>query len=431
MKYSNYNYFLKQENNFVGINFISELIFCLNNENYNKILNSKNDPQTIKKNDPHLFSLLKKLGVIIEENTDEKIIVKSKYNLTVFNDNSYRLTINPTLDCNLSCWYCYETHSKEQISSTTIERIIKHVKYVIETKGIRNFNLDWFGGEPTLYFEEVIYPVSSIIQEICRANNATFSNSITTNGYLIKQEWLKKIKEIKLFTFQITLDGAKENHDKVKITRDHKGTFDKIVSNINLLCSSIENVNLCLRINYQKNCHEGLEDIINCFPESNRSKIKLLIQQIWQTEDEEGVISFDNLYSVFETKGIAKISNQSFKGYRCYADKFNQAVVNTDGAVFKCTAVDFLNEKPDGLLLENGQIKWDLKLLGERFGQAPIDSEMCTNCEFLPLCLGPCSQKMIRSGLKNLDQQYCLKLGVKEALDERLSKYYSEIKGKS
>ena len=43
-----------------------------------------------------------------------------------------------------------------------------------------------------------------------------FSNSITTNGYLIDDDMIEKFKEIKLNSFQITLDGYQDVHDKIR-----------------------------------------------------------------------------------------------------------------------------------------------------------------------------------------------------------------------
>ena len=48
---------------------------------------------------------MKKAGFIID-NYDEKELVKFNNKLCVYENRSYHLTINPTLDCNLKCWYC-------------------------------------------------------------------------------------------------------------------------------------------------------------------------------------------------------------------------------------------------------------------------------------------------------------------------------------
>ncbi|BDX39647.1 radical SAM/SPASM domain-containing protein [Tenuifilaceae bacterium CYCD] len=428
MKFSSYNYFIEYDSNYLGINMISEAMFCLNQVNYNKLMDCNNDPNVLELNEPIFFSLCNKLGLIIEDDVDELLIIKAKYHLNIYNDNIYRLTINPTLDCNFNCWYCYETHLNDKMEVKTIDNIIKHVKYIVENKRIKMFQLDWFGGEPLLYFDEIVYPISLEVLKICYENNVSFSNTITTNGFLINDSMIEKFDAIKLLTFQITFDGSKENHDRVRKTRDGKGSYDVIALNINRLCEKLNNVNICLRINYQNSYLCNLNKVVDSFPLENRSKIEIFLQQIWQMEKCEKAEDLTEIRNMFETSGFKrKTSNQYFKGYRCYADKFNQAVINTNGAVFKCTARDFYKEKPDGVLLEDGQIDWNFNKISKRYGQSPFEAIMCVDCKFLPLCLGACSQKMVDYGLEGLTKKYCLEEGIKIALNERLIEFYSNI----
>jgi len=428
MKFSKYNYFTDFDNNYIGINMISEIIFCLNQINYNKLLSYNDNPNLLEKDEPILFSLSKKLGLIIEDDVDEFLSIKARYNINTYNDSTYRLTVNPTLDCNFNCWYCYETHTPEKMDETTISSIINHVLNVTENKNIKVFQLDWFGGEPLLLFDEIVYPVSKEVLRICNEKGISFSNTITTNGFLIDDLMISKFEEIKLLTFQITFDGSKENHDKVRKTKDGLGSYEKIASNINKLSEKLSNVEICLRINYQNAYLDKLNNIIDSFPDENRSKIEIFLQQIWQMEEKEQKQDLSEIKKMFELAGFKKKrTNDYFKGYRCYADKFNQAVINPNGSVFKCTAKDFNHETPDGNLMSNGQIEWNFNKISKRFGQTPFEAVMCVDCKFLPLCLGVCSQKMIDYGLNGLSKKYCLEEGVKIALNERLIEFYSGI----
>lgn len=424
MKFSKYNYFLRYKNNHIGINMITELMFCVNENNFQKIIGCDNLLK-MEKEDPILFSLCKKLGLVIASDIDEDLLIKAKYRLNIFNDRSYRLTLNPTLDCNLKCWYCYETHTPIAMDDNVSQNIIKYVTTLIEKNKISTFHLDWFGGEPLLLFDEIVYPISKKIQTLCKDNNVRFLNSITTNGSLITPEMINQFNDIELFTFQITLDGTQKNHDSVRKTIKGEGTYNKIVSNVIALCNQLNFTDLCLRINYQNSYLNNVLEIINSFPREIRPKIDIFFQQIWQMEGKEDTLDLTNIKKAFQEEGFKKKeTNQYFKGYRCYADKYNQAIINPDGSVFKCTARDFIKESPDGRLLDDGTINWDLQKIAKRFGQSPFEAQMCDNCSFLPLCLGPCSQKMVDLGLKNLSNKHCLEEGIKQALNERLIDYY-------
>lgn len=428
MKFSKFNYFLEVDGNFIGINMITGKMFCINQLNYNKLIKCDDNVDLLREKEPVLFSLFKKLGLIISKDVDEELIIKSKYLLNLYKDDTYRLTINPTLDCNFKCWYCYETHIPDKMDSIIINSIINHVKYVINEMKIKMFQLDWFGGEPLILFDEVVYPISQQVLEICKEHDVKFSNTITTNGFLIDDLMIDKFKKINLRTFQITFDGSRENHNKVRKTKDGKDTYDIIALNINKMCNKIEDIDICLRINYQNSYLNKIENIIDSFQYENRSKIEIFFQQIWQMEEKEKSNDLSEIKKRFDSAGFRKKrSSDYFKGYRCYADKFNQAVINPNGSVFKCTARDFSREEPDGKLLTNGIIDWNINRISKRFGQVPFEAEMCKDCKVLPLCLGVCSQKMVDNGLAGLTSKYCLKEGIIIALNELLLEFYAKI----
>lgn len=98
---------------------------------------------------------------------DEISLLRYRNHQHIYADRDYSLFLNPTLECNFSCWYCYETHEKGYMSEKMIEKIKKHIIYMIEKIHINSLTLSWFGGEPLLYFNEVVYPISLFAKEIC------------------------------------------------------------------------------------------------------------------------------------------------------------------------------------------------------------------------------------------------------------------------
>lgn len=55
-------------------------------------------------------------GFLIDDKVDEVENLKKQIKEAENNDNEFILHINPTLDCNFQCWYCYENHVKNQKS---------------------------------------------------------------------------------------------------------------------------------------------------------------------------------------------------------------------------------------------------------------------------------------------------------------------------
>lgn len=84
----------------------------------------------------------------------------------------------------------------------------------------------------------------------------------------------------------------------------------------------------------------------------------------------------------------------------CYADKTNQAVINYNGDVFKCTARDFTRENRLGVLNEDGTIKWDEKKMKQREG-VRLSKDVCKQCRIAPICGGTCTQRGLDSGNSN------------------------------
>ena len=82
-------------------------------------------------------------------------------------------------------------------------------------------------------------------------------------------------------------------------------------------------------------------------------------------------------------------------GSTCYADNYNQAVINYDGKVFKCTARDFIDKHSEGVLTKEGIINWKTDKLMDRLNIRIANN--CKRCKLLPSCPGICTQNRLES----------------------------------
>ncbi|WP_418976332.1 radical SAM protein [Alistipes putredinis] len=139
-----------------------------------------------------LLISLEKSNFICDDNLDETMIFISKNRVTRFSNEHIRVTIMPTLNCNFRCWYCYEEHFHSQMSPEIRNASIKFCKKLIDKYNPKLFSLDWFGGEPLLYFDEIMYPIAKEIMNYCDEKRIPFSHGITTNGYLIDEDKIEK-----------------------------------------------------------------------------------------------------------------------------------------------------------------------------------------------------------------------------------------------
>ena len=152
-----------------------------------------------------------------------------------------------------------------------------------KNKLLKYFYLSFFGGEPLIYFQQAVAPLLEGASKIFKDSGILFGAGFTTNGYLITQDKIKFFKKHSVTDFQITLDGNKEFHNKVRYINSSKGSYEKIISNIKLLARN--KFNVIMRINFTGDNLTSCLDIPNDFLDlENKFKeyITVDFQQVWQ-----------------------------------------------------------------------------------------------------------------------------------------------------
>lgn len=199
---------------------------------------------------PQFCRSIKDQGFVVEDELDELEIISRKFQENI-DKKAYKLVLLPTLECNFRCWYCVQDHDHISgcMNQDVQDRICRHIDFMITKKHIESLNIDWFGGEPFKYFNEVMIPISNYAKEICRKHNIPFISTTTTNGYLISPEIIDKAKDLNFKVFHITLDGDRNYHNNIRQAKG-ESSFDVILDNINNLCFSIANVEILMRVNY-------------------------------------------------------------------------------------------------------------------------------------------------------------------------------------
>ncbi len=411
MKASIYNTFFFHENSFVGYNALQDKFIILVQELYelyNAAIIEKNIPR-LKEIHNNFYNHLVENGFIISEEINEleevkKIVRKNDLE----NEEFYQLTINPTMNCNFKCWYCYETHIKvSKMNSQTVDSVVNCVKAILlEKKDLKKFVLRWFGGEPLLYFDKTVLPILEQVYPLMRNKEINFTSGFTTNGLLINRKMLEECKNNGVNNFQITLDGHRERHNQVRYVSDTRGSYDEIIENIKLCAKEGFSVSVRLNISQETLNNENILFVLEDFKDvdvSLRSKIFFSFHEVWQNE-KDLTVDIQDYVNHFRSEGF----HTGFKGdmdfvrNSCYADKKNHATINYNGDLFKCTARDFETKNREGFLDENGNLVWNEKYdvrLNSKFKNKP-----CLDCRILPICNGGCSQQ----ALEHIGIDYCV-----------------------
>lgn len=366
---------------------------------------------------PTFYNYLKEHEFLVESDCNE---VDNVHEMSIKIDNNaetYMLTINPTMNCNFKCWYCYETHIKQSKLNNDIKsRLCKFIeKTVINYSSLQTFSLSFFGGEPLLYFEKTVEPIINFSKHICEQKDVVLTIGFTTNGYLINENILKYFSDNNLTCgFQITLDGYKDEHDKIRYVNVNKGSYSEIIKNIRLLILNKHFVRL--RINYTNdnitNTHKIPEEFIDIAKEIRDEYLVFDFHRVWQNIAEGDIndlvqLNMEKIYDKgFIVRGNSSLNNVADP---CYADKRHTVTVNYNGDIYKCTARDFTRENRAGYLNNDGELVWENNHLEKRMN-IKFKNKPCQTCRILPLCGGGCSQHAI----ENEENDYCIYKGNEE-----------------
>lgn len=410
LKNSQFNVFFDHEDKTVGYNGFTNEFLELNPELYSiyETISKSNDWNGLEEVHEDFFNALVNLGFLVPKDTNEvEKVKKVVYEMDQNDRRSYQLTINPTMNCNFKCWYCYETHIKDsKMSSQTLEKIVNHVKQTVDSNDeLQHFSLSWFGGEPLLYFHKTVVPILKEITPIFEERNIVFTSGFTSNGFLIDQSVIDACKKYNATFFQITLDGHRERHNQVRYVSKERGSYDEIVSNIRL-CLQNE-VRVSVRINCSEETLENVLLITEDFKDltdTEKDYLNFSFHEVWQ-EEKDITRDIANVVEHFRSLGLVTLYNGVNIDHirqSCYADKKYQATINYNGDVYKCTARDFETPSREGVLLDDGTIDWNEKHSNRM--EAKFKNEPCQTCKLLPICGGGCSQQ----ALEHSGRDYCL-----------------------
>lgn len=133
-------------------------------------------------------------------------------------------------DCNLACKYCFagkgEYYGEKALMSFEVGKAA--LDFLIKNSGTRkNLEVDFFGGEPLLNFE-VVKKLVAYGREQEKKYGKNFRFTLTTNGILLDDE-VMEFANREMSNVVLSLDGRKEVHDRLRTTRNGKGSYDIIL----------------------------------------------------------------------------------------------------------------------------------------------------------------------------------------------------------
>lgn len=424
MKWSIYNELInnKEGNSIFLFNSLRKKYFILDCNLNGLIAEGVNNICLIEENHPELYKRLVLEEFIIHDDVDEVDVCMHMLNNKYLSNSSLRITINPTLDCNLRCWYCYESHIKGScMSSQILNSVINFVENQAHSDELKNIHISFFGGEPLLKYEMVVKPIVEKCVEICKIYDKHFSLSFTTNGVCLTPKVIDELLNMGvLFSVQVAFDGNKDVHNSVKCFPKGNGCYDIVKQN---LCYAIEKgIITTIRCNYTNSNIDSFRELLRDFELYwHCQNVKFSFHKVWQGKDTEDLFRKRALLKEYIIKVGIKSNIDSFYGNSinsCYADYDNHVVINYNGDIFKCTARDFKPENRLGYLESSGNIIYNNNYVTRTANRF---TKQCKTCRLLPICT-ICFQQRSES----IDKK-CPKPIMRENADYNIQKYFYDL----
>jgi uncharacterized protein len=403
MQASRYNFFFDADDGtHLAFNALSGGMAALSGTEYRQVKQILAHPKTYRFNTKARKELRDELyrgHFIIEDEIDERDILKVRYWKARFDQSHLRLTILPTLRCNFRCIYCFEARKNSTMSRKTQDAVVAFVRKKVAKAD--DLIVNWYGGEPLLTLD-IISRLGGEFQKICDAVGCRYHpGGIVTNGYLLDRKMCRRLKEVGIETAQVTLDGPRTVHDQRRPLANGRGTFDRIMDNV---CQAVDVIKrITIRINTDKTNADRVLELLDGLEERGlRQRVSIYFGKVRPYTEVCANIAedcfLDQEYGRLEVELVRRSLERGFrlaeyprpKTHYCSTDHGGSYVLGPMGYVYKCWAesgdvdhaVGHLEDTKSKKEHELNRIKWLTWDIFER--------KECRECNLLPICMGGC-----------------------------------------
>lgn len=356
-----------------------------------------------------------------------------------FDSDTLHLILLPAGEaCNLDCVYCYENH--DDISTMKTEHAQTLLTF-IQSQNIKRVSIEYFGGEPLLNLRFIKH-FSSLLSK----HQIEFNCSITTNGTLINEKVLSDLYEAKVKSFQITLDGPKEIHNSLRVSKSKTlDSFESVCNALRVLAKSdYQDLSVMLRMNVNHQTIDevnflAMVEVIESIVDKNDRRFILLPKLISDYASANNVVKKD-AEMIYCKSTMAKSVMDKFEkyifnnylsadalfltkkgGYSCYAGNAKSLVVTPDLQLRKCTVAMEDPMNIVGRIKENGELSLNSNM---ELWIKDYSNQYCNSCFIQQSCQGNACP------LENIKKQRKICPSIKNDsgfLTEKVIKFYERF----
>lgn len=357
--------------------------------------------------DDSTMSVLVENGFLVDENLDEVSALEYAYNKRYFNATALGVIMLPTMSCNFDCPYCFEKPSAHVIGPEMPNYFCSVEKYITkQASNFRHINLNFFGGEP-LIKKRQMESFTRNVQRLSKELGFSVQSTIVTNGSLIDETAMESLLRVNCNLIQITIDGAKSQHDCTRIFKNGAPSFDLLIEKIKFITNYVAmnpKLRLLVRFNLKNTSVDEVEKTLLLFEPDIRKYISLLFRPIYETKEYHEVNSnhYDEL-DLFNQLGH-RMGFVIYKNRRTYLSceacgDTNVIHILPDLSLWKCVNDFSFEEANIGQLNENGDVKWNANRVLAWYRYANfLHDEKCKGCSMSPDCLSGCIRNFMLMG---------------------------------
>ena len=400
MKYSIFNVIIEYEGTYLLHNTLHDNIIRIYDINYVDILKKLSienfSSNQLKDLDSDFVNCLIDNKFIIDDDFNEHSLLNYKFYINQRNlDTTLRVMIIPTRECNFRCPYCYENHENKNMTEDMFNCSLKFIEeFLNNNPNYINLCIDWFGGEPTLKINEICKFMNKLKTRFREIN---VFGSMTSNGYLLNLDNFKKLIDLGIVQYQITIDGLRTEHDSTRFLSAGSSTWKTIINNLLDLKKTELNFNILIRTNVTTNIMNNIDKWTKFlkanFGDDSRFNYHMEpVKNLGKHNEyihptEEG--TFYEINNSLKKQGLRLNLEDSISpfGLICYASNPSHFTIDYDGSIKKCTvALDDQENNIGKICSENLQYDFNFEKLS-KWTNFDLDNN-CRKCSILPICYG-------------------------------------------
>lgn len=307
-----------------------------------------------------------------------------------------------TRKCNLKCKHCFSNSGQPEFDELSLDEIKKAIDQLVNKKILY---INFTGGEPLLR--------PDLFDILSYASSKRISINLSTNGFLINEEFLELLLKTNIFSVQISIDGLSELHDSF---RGARGAFQRCLDAVHLLREADIIVEISTAVNKTNivQISEIIDQVANAGASVFKTTLFIPVGR-GKSHQKDLALTSDDVYKLAiiinkkeeEMKGRLFVENRSCypwlldgtdltdniwirsKNVGCSAGNTN-IFIKSNGDVAPCP---FLRDLTLGNLRKNTLDEiWESKVLDIFRNIHPGDLQgKCQNCEHLGIrCYGGC-----------------------------------------